>query len=232
MSKEVFRRKEIKYVLSKKQYNLLMTSIEKYLEKDIYYKSTICNIYFDTENYDLIIHSLDKPLYKQKIRLRSYNIPNMNDNVYLEIKKKFEGIVSKRRISLSLKDFYKYINTGNIDNVDNQVKGEIDYCFSKYNLKPVLFLAYDRLSYLDKTNNSFRITFDTNIRSREKNLKLELGDEGKLFFDDDTYIMETKTLGSYPLWFTNVLSSLKIYPMSFSKYGNIYRKKIKEELYV
>ena len=104
---------------------------------------------------------------------------------------------------------------------------------SIYDLKPKLFLAYDRLSYYDKDNVDFRITFDKNIRSREDNLKLELGDKGKLYFDDDMYMMETKVLNSYPIWFTKILSELKIYPISFSKYGSIYSNKVKEsEVYV
>lgn len=232
MSNEVFRRKETKYILSLDEYNSLMKKIEDHLEKDKYYESTICNVYYDTSNYDLIVHSLEKPIYKEKVRVRSYNVPKLNDTVFLEIKKKYKGIVGKRRIELKLKDFYNYLETGKIDNCNEQIKQEIDYCFKFYDLKPRLYLAYDRLSYYDKDDQCFRITFDRNIRSREDDLFLEKGDKGKKHFDDDIVIMETKALNAYPLWFARILSELKIYPGSFSKYGSIYSKKVEEELYV
>lgn len=229
---EVFRRKEIKYLLSKDKYDKLMEKLEGHLKHDKYFERTICNIYFDTKNYDLIINSINKPIYKEKVRVRSYNIPSLNDEVFFEIKKKYNGIVGKRRIEMKLKDFYDYLNGGNIISNDTQIASEIDYDFKNYKLEPKLFLAYDRLSYYDKDNINFRITFDRNLRSRENDLKLELGDSGKLYFKEDTYIMETKVLDAYPLWFTDILSSLKIYPVSFSKYGSIYTSKIKESVYV
>lgn len=229
---KIFRRIETKYLLNKKQYDKLMKKLDNYLVKDKYYKSTICNIYFDTDNYDLIINSINKPEYKEKVRIRSYNIPNLDDTIFLELKKKYKGIVGKRRIKIKLKDFYEYLKTGILNSKDTQIKSEIEYAFKTYNLKPKLYLAYDRLSYCDKENADFRITFDRNLRSRDEDLNLELGDSGKLYFNEDIYIMETKVLGSYPLWFTHILSSLKIYPISFSKYGSIYSSKIKEGYYV
>lgn len=229
---KIFRRKETKYLLSKKKYDELIKELKKYLKKDKYYESTICNVYFDTENYDLIINSINKPKYKEKVRIRSYNIPSLEDTIFLELKKKYDGIVGKRRISIKLKDFYSFLKTGNLINNDIQIKSEIEYYFRKYELKPKLYLAYDRLSYYSKDNKDFRITFDRNLRSREEDMNLELGDSGKLYFKEDTYIMETKVLGAYPIWFTEILSKLKIYPISFSKYGSIYSSKIKEEMYV
>lgn len=221
-----FRRIEQKYVLTENEYKNLLKKIEKHLEKDIYYESTICNIYFDTENNDLIINSLEKPTFKQKVRLRSYEVPQKQDKVFLELKGKYHGVVFKRRVKMTLEEFYNYIDKGIKTN--NQVMEEIDYTFKKYNLKPKLFLAYDRKSYFDKDNNTFRITFDTNLRSRTNNLRLEYGDSGETYNEEKFYIMELKSLNAMPLWFTEILSELKIYPKSFSKYGNIY-KKLKEE---
>ncbi|MBP3765780.1 MAG: polyphosphate polymerase domain-containing protein [Bacilli bacterium] len=229
---ETFRRTEKKFILTEEQYKKLLDKIRDRIYKDPYYKSTICNIYFDTDNYDLIINSIEKPIYKEKVRLRSYNVPTLNDEVFLEIKKKYKGVVGKRRITLKLKDFYNYIEKGIIPNCNSQIMNEIDYCFKNYKLKPVMFLAYDRLSYYDKDDKNFRITIDQNIRSRENNLKLEKGDKGDLYFKDNVYIMEAKALNSYPLWFIKTLSELKIYSTSFSKYGNIYSKKIGDGNYV
>lgn len=232
MNSEIFKRVEKKYLLTEKQYKCLLKEADKHLEKDKYFKSTICNVYFDTDNYDLIVKSLEKPIYKLKVRLRSYNIPNLNDKVFLEIKNKYKGVVGKRRVKISLQDFYDYLDNNKFPNCDKQIMSEIDYLFKKYDLKPKQYIAYDRESYYDKDNKNFRITFDQNLRSRNEDIKLEYGDAGRLYFNDKTYIMELKTLDSLPLWFAKIINKLKIYPTSFSKYGKIYIKKQKEEQYV
>ncbi len=228
-----FQRIEQKYILTEEEYKLLFEKINSHLEKDYYYKSTICNLYFDTDYNDLIVNSLEKPPYKQKVRVRSYNVPNVDDNVFLELKGKHKGIVFKRREKIRLDELYKYLESGTIPkNNNNQMMKEIDYIIKKYNLKPKIFLAYDRLSYYDKDNVNFRVTFDMNLRSRNEDLNLELGDTGKLFSKEKFYIMELKSLTSIPLWFIKVLSELKIYSRSFSKYGSIYSKQKEEYLNV
>jgi hypothetical protein len=221
---ETFRRVEIKYMLSPDEYQALLELIQPNIEQDRYFASTNCSIYFDTDHKDLVIHSMEKPLYKEKLRLRSYNVPSMDDTVFVEIKRKFSGVGSKRRISVKLKDFYRYLETGELNSTSPQIKSEIDYCIKYHQLKPKLFLAYDRNSYCGRQDHTFRLTFDRNIRSRETDLRLEDGDAGTPFFDDDTIIMETKTLDAYPLWFSHALAQLKIYPASFSKYGKVYQK--------
>ncbi len=207
-------------------YQKLFEKINNYITVDTYDFSTICNIYFDTDDYLLVNRSIEKPIYKEKVRLRSYGVPKKNSKVFLEIKKKYKGVVGKRRVSAPLKEFYTYFDTGKYPNVDTQIMNEINYCFKFYNLKPKVFLAYDRYSYKGKDDSNFRITFDKNIRSRTDNLYLENGDNGMLLLDKNCYIMEVKTLGAYPLWFARILSELNIYPTSFSKYGNVYKKQI------
>ncbi len=231
MYENIFQRVEEKYILTKKERDQILEKIAPYIKKDKFYESKICNIYFDTCNSDLIINSIEKPLFKEKIRLRSYGVPSLNDDVFLERKEKYEGIVGKRRTKMKLKEFYNYLNTNNYD-TKNQIMKEIDYCFKYYDLYPVIYIAYDRISYKGVYEKELRITFDEKLRSRREGLKLELGDKGDLYFKEDIYLMEIKTLSSIPLWFVKVLSELKIYPKSFSKYGNIYMKEInnKEEL--
>lgn len=222
MYDKIFRRVEQKYLLKDDDYKKLFSLIEPYLEKDKYYKSNIHNIYFDTKDNDLIINSIEKPIYKDKLRVRSYGTPKMCDTVFFEIKNKYKGTVGKRRVCMTLEDFYNYLEKGIFDK-DNQIMREIDYFIKYYKLVPKIFIAYDRLSYKAKEED-LRITFDFNLRSRRNHLKLEYGDKADKFFDEDYIIMEIKTLGSLPLWFTHILSELKIYPSSFSKYGNIYQK--------
>ncbi len=233
MAQQVFRRTETKYILTEKQVHDLMWLIEPYLKKDKYFKGTNCSIYYDDDNRYLAIHSLEKPLYKEKIRVRSYGVPRLDDTVFVEIKKKYKGIGSKRRIPVKLTDFYRYLKNGRLETGSPVIKAELDECFKRYQLKPTMFLAYDRTSYNDKTNPTFRITFDRNIRSRNDDLRLELGDHGTKYFKKDEVVMEVKALNAYPLYFVRALSRLKIYPHSFSKYGRVTEKIIyRKEQYV
>lgn len=222
MYDKIFKRIEKKYVLNKDEYELLLKRIKPYIIEDEYFASTINNIYFDTQNHDLIIKSLEKPIFKEKVRLRSYDTPDINDYVFWEVKTKYKRIVGKRRIKIKLKDFYDYIKKSKM--IDNQIFKELDYIHKHFNLIPAIYIGYDRMSFKGKEDNNLRITFDSNLRSRKDNLYLEYGDEGKNFFEDDIKIMEIKALGGMPLWLARALSEMHIYPASFSKYGEIYKK--------
>lgn len=224
-----FRRIEKKYILTREQYLFLKEIIKDYLVEDEHGKSTICNIYFDTENYDLIMHSITKPTFKDKVRLRSYNIPSLDDKVFLEIKRKSEGVVSKRRIQLELNKYYEYLNGNNQIIEDTQIRRELDYYFNFYNLKPTMFISYYRRAYYEKNNRDFRITFDSHILARKDDLELEKGNYGEHILEKNKYIMEIKTLGSIPMWLVKLLNDNKIYPCSFSKYGEAYSQLILHE---
>lgn len=220
-----FRRVEKKYVITKKQYLVLKDAITEKMVEDEHGKSTICNIYFDTEAYELIRHSITKPIFKDKVRLRSYNIPTKNSTIYLEIKRKYDGVVSKRRIETSLNQFYSYIEDNN-NLEESQIKKELDYYFNYYNLKETMFLSYERTAYYDRENRDFRITFDNNILARNYDLQIEKGNYGVSILDKDKYIMEVKTLGAMPMWFVKILDEEEIYPSGFSKYGEAYKELI------
>ena len=225
MYDNVFERIEQKYLINKEQLDKLFNQIDDYIEKDNYFKSVISNIYFDNDNNELLVESLEKPNFKIKVRLRMYD---KSDYVFLEIKDKANGVVGKRRIMLSLEEFYEYIDNHKIK--DSQIMKELDYYFKLFNLKPSIFVAYDRLSYREKNNRGLRITVDRNLRSRYDNLRLESGNYGDKFFDDDIYIREIKVLDSIPLWLVRNLSELKIFPVSFSKVGSIYVKNKRSEV--
>lgn len=224
MIQNIFERIEQKYLLSEEQYICLNNLISKYFEKDNFFESHIYNIYFDNDNRDLTINSLEKPLYKEKIRARSYFAPKENDVIFFEIKQKFRGTVYKRRVKLTLKEYNDYLKSNIFPENNRQIMKEIDYYIHHYKLKPFMLVAYDRLSYYSKSDKNFRLTFDTNLRSRQNNLTLSDSNDDSFYFDKPTYIMEVKCLGSLPLWFTKVLSKYQIYPSSFSKIGNIYKK--------
>ena len=232
-TQSVFRRIETKYILTPAEFKSLLALVAPYIQKDRYFKATNCSVYYDTDGRYLAIHSLEKPLYKEKIRVRSYNVPkSLDDPIFIEIKKKYAGVGHKRRIVTTLRDFYHYEKTGELQTENPQIKAELDHCFKFYHLKPALYVAYDRLSFCSKDDEHFRLTFDQNVRSRETDLKLECGDKGQNYFEHGEIVMEVKALDAYPIWFTRALSNLKIYPASFSKYGRIYEKITERSIYV
>lgn len=233
MAIEVFNRKEIKYLITDEDKDALFSIIEKYMNCDAYNKDgktySICNLYLDTESDELIRKSLEKPFFKEKIRLRSYGKVSLTDNVFLESKKKFDGVVNKRRTTFVLQDAYEYFENGNIienPKMNKQVMKEINYIMNMYNLKPRVFISYDRLAFFEKNNSDFRLTLDTNIQTRRDNLRLDYDIYGNQLLQPGQWIMEAKAFKAFPLWFVHFLSERKIFQTSFSKYGTEYRNYI------
>ncbi|MBC3804249.1 VTC domain-containing protein [Acetobacterium fimetarium] len=228
-----FKRYEKKYQLDQAQLNDLMPVLLAEMKPDIYADQedgyAIYNIYYDTDNYDIIRRSLAKPYYKEKLRLRSYTIPSTPEEmVFLELKKKIGGIVSKRRACLKLNEAYRFISKreypSGLNQVDHQVLREIEYFLENNHIEPKAYISYERTAFIGKNDPNFRITFDRNIRSRQTDLLLEKGNFGNLIILPNHYIMEIKILGAMPLWLAQALSELKIYSSSFSKYGKTYKE--------
>lgn len=228
-SSQVFQRIEKKYRLDGEQYRGFLEGMAPYMELDQYGLHTIGNIYFDTEDDALVRASLSKPPYKEKMRLRSYGIPRDGDTVFLELKKKWDGIVYKRRVAMTPEEARRYVQDGIWPGHDEQMRKEMDYFMEYYHPAPKVYLAYDRMAYVGKEDGELRLTMDQRIRSREEALDLRCGDAGELLFDEECYLMEVKVPAAYPLWLAHLLSELGIYPVSFSKYGMVYRKKTEEE---
>ncbi|MDO5292399.1 MAG: polyphosphate polymerase domain-containing protein [bacterium] len=224
----VFKRFEKKYMVTEEKYDALLSALNEHMIMDDYGVHTICNIYYDTEHDELIRNSLDKPLYKEKLRLRSYGVPSLESNVFLEIKKKFKGIVYKRRMVMDLKTAKEFTEEGIPLRETTQIGNELTYFMEFYQPVPKLFIAYDRFAMFGKEDSEVRITFDSNIRSRDYDLGLEYGDYGEPLLDENYHLMEIKIAGAMPLWLSALLNELEIYPTSFSKYGNIYKKRLEE----
>lgn len=234
MIKDIFKRYEQKYLLTEEQCIKMIDYINAYIKPDDFGKSTICNIYFDTPNYYLIRRSLEKPIYKEKLRIRTYGVSSNPDNVFIEIKKKYDGIVYKRRTRINY-----LLNINNLNNLNNvsfiktnitnkQIISEIEYFTNLYkNLKPSVFLSYDRVAYISNNDENLRITFDSNIIYRDYDLTFKSTIYGKEILPHNMVLLEIKTASNYPLWLTNFLSKEKIYQTSFSKYGKAYMSIIK-----
>lgn len=201
---------------------MLYNLIEDKIDCDEYGKSTVSNIYLDTPNFLLIRNSIDAMTYKEKLRIRSYGVPTDDSRVFFEIKKKYKGIVYKRRLSLTCNQVSDYIENGNRP-TDSQIMREIDWCMKIYeNPKPKVVLSYEREAFYWKNDKDIRLTFDRNVRYRMNDLSLQKGSSGVRIIPEDSILMEIKTPGSMPIELAEILSLCKIYPSSFSKYGKAY----------
>ena len=219
----VFKRYELKYLLTPAQHDAVLRGIAPYMQLDDYGRTTIRNIYFDTEDYRLIRHSIDKPAYKEKLRVRSYKLVGSDDTVFVELKKKYDGVVYKRRIALPESVALDWLLGKTKSPCDTQISREIDYFMSFYgSLRPSMFLSYEREAFYERAGGDFRVTFDDNILCRSTDLSLRCEPSGHSVLPPNRVLMEIKCSGAIPLWMVKILSSEKIYKTSFSKYGRAY----------
>lgn len=225
-----FKRYEKKYLLNEKKYKLLKQRLQDKLIIDHFGKTTICNIYFDTPEHLLIRNSLEKPVYKEKLRLRSYGTPQGADPVFIEIKKKYKGIVYKRREKMDLFTAEQYLYEGMPINQTSQIMKEIDWFLKFYKeLEPSMYISYNRIAMYGMEDPELRVTFDSEILWREEQLYLEDGAWGNPLMPEGYRLMEIKIPGTMPLWLSHTLNELEIFPTSFSKYGRGYEQSIQKK---
>lgn len=226
----IFKRYEKKYIVSDAKRAAFLSAISDKVLPDEYGESTICNIYFDTPDYRIIRASIEKPIYKEKLRLRTYGVPSDDTRAFIEIKKKYEGVVYKRRIGMSYREAVDYLINGKapaIKDKNEQIFNEIDYFVHFYEgLRPAAKMSYDRAAYYCKDDSELRFTFDSEISFKKDEFDLKNGEKGKRIIADGMNVLEIKCVGSMPVWLTSVLDELEIYPTSFSKYGIAYTKYI------
>lgn len=223
-----FKRREMKFLLTEEQYNAVLERISGFMTQDEFGLHTIMNIYLDNSHSDMIRRSLGKPVYKEKVRLRCYGTKADDDvRAYLEIKKKYRGITYKRRLGRPYRELFDYVSEGREPETRGQVFEELDFLIKRMRLKPKIVICYDRRAFYGNNDREFRLTMDGNIRYRRTNLDLRLGDSGKYLEPQPFRVMEVKSVGAIPLEMVRILSELKIYHGSFSKYGSIFAGELK-----
>lgn len=219
-----FKRYEIKYLLTQQQKQAILQVMQPYMKLDQYGRTTIRNIYYDTDTYRLIRRSLEKPAYKEKLRIRSYQTAAPDDLVFVELKKKYKSVVYKRRLPLSETEARISFNNGSPLPVHSQIAEEIEYFRSYYEgLHPTVFLSYEREAFYALDNSDFRVTFDENILYRTNDFSLGSEAYGTPLLNKEETLMEIKTAGGLPLWMSHELNRLKVFHTSFSKYGSAYQ---------
>lgn len=226
-----FKRYEKKYLLSAEQHRLLWERMREHLVPDVFFQSTVCSIYYDSDDFSLIRHSLDRPVYKEKLRLRSYNVPGPEGEVFVELKKKFKGVVYKRRVALGASAAADWLAGRRHPEEDGQIMREIDFFLATHPVVPKAFIACEREAWVDKEQPELRFTFDRNLRWRDTELDLTAGSQGQPLLDAGEVLMEIKIPEAAPLWLAHLLSELHIFPTGFSKYGTCYRRELLEKFF-
>lgn len=227
----VFQRRELKFLLSEEQCHIVEEALHRKMEPDPHGLNTICNLYYDTPDYRLIRHSLTHPVYKEKLRLRCYGIASPEADIFLELKKKYKGVVYKRRVRVTEQEAAAFMDrTGSLCK-QNQISREILYFRDFYKtLRPRVYLCYDREAWYDPVDKGFRMTLDRNIRYRTQKLSLSEPFGGHEILRPGQTLLEVKAEGAVPLWLVELLSKEQIHKQSFSKYGKAYELMLSEHL--
>lgn len=225
MAEGFFQRYEIKYMVDSRQRALLEQAFRDRMRPDAYGESRICNIYYDTADYRLVRASMEKPVYKEKLRLRSYGRARSEQTCFLELKKKYKGVVYKRRIALPEQEAEDFMAGRAPLARDSQIGREIDY-FCRYYapLRPAVYLCYDRCAYFGAEDAALRATFDKNICWREDELSLTARPGGEHLLLPGWSLFEVKTAGALPLWLVKLMDQAEMSKCSFSKYGEAYKR--------
>lgn len=221
---QIFKRYEIKYLLSIQEKEFILETMKPYMRLDRYGHSTIRNVYFDTDTFRLIRRSLEKPVYKEKLRVRSYKAAKENDNVFVELKKKYKSVVYKRRLVLTEAQTWECFQKDIPLPASSQIANEIEYFRNYYKpLYPKVFISYEREAYETIDGSDFRVTFDENILYREDDFSLASGIYGTPILNEGETLMEIKAPNAIPLWLGRKLAEMQIFKTSFSKYGLAYQ---------
>ena len=228
---ETFERREMKFLLTGSQRAALEKKLAPLVEKESYNRYTICNIFFDTDSFHLITTSIERPPFKQKLRMRTYFDGGKRSDTYLELKKKLNHIVYKRRIPAEDDRFLTDL-TGALAAMENDnTAREIRYFCSQYpDLAPRIFLSYNRTAYHCISDEALRITFDDNIRWRTTDLNFHSGTYGSPVLEQGQSLMEIKVDNALPVWLSDILTECRVYKTTFSKVGRAYTRLLEQKL--
>ncbi len=220
-----FERYEIKYLLTYAQRDALLDYIRPYMAPDQYGRTTIRNLYYDTQSYLLIRRSIEKPVYKEKLRIRSYHRAGAEDTVLVELKKKFQKVVYKRRLAMPQEKALAWLAGDDTFAPEGQIAREVASFRNYYgDLRPTVYLSYEREAFYSLDGSEFRLTLDDTILARQGNLSLDSEPSGTPLLPEGMVMLELKSPGALPLWIVRFLSEHKIYKTSFSKYGKAYER--------
>ena len=225
MAENVFARVEKKFLISEQQERDITCRLESRGFSFVDFgNSLVQSIYFDTPDDLLIRRSLERPNYKEKIRLRAYGIADRNSTVFMEIKKKYQKTVFKRRTALPLSEALEAVRKGQLPASCGQIGEELTWCFQRYRLMPKMAILYNRQAFVQPGTDTLRVTFDRSIRFRREPLDVTFPAFGTMLLPDDRVLMEVKIPGTYPLWLIRMIEETGAQGTHLSKYGLAYQK--------
>ena len=227
---ENFARVETKYLLTLPQAAALEMGLMRLgFGKTDFGSPRVQSLYYDTADYALIRMSLERPAYKEKLRLRAYGEPGALTQSFVEIKKKYNGVVYKRRTAMPLREAMDDLYWGRMPEKAGQVGREVQWMMHRYGLRPAAVISYDRDAWFCPEQPGVRITFDRRLTFRDWALDLNSGEPGLPLLPADRRLMEIKTNGVYPLWLTQLLRETDARRTHFSKYGLAYLQYIRPQ---
>lgn len=289
----VFKRVEKKYRIGAAERAAVEAAAGGPMAVDAYGRTRITSLYLDTPERSMIARSVEKPLYKEKLRLRAYGdaagvalmgafgagpivrepggLPLSDGEVetrvaaglqvpgaaaalpvFFGIKKKFKGIVYKRRLALTLPAALAFVSglpyeqacarwplsdaalaAAALSPVTRQIARELEVAMDRWlPLVPSMGIACDRVAWAYRPemfqewegdelfDSELRITFDDCLEYLDCH---RFRSPWRPIIESSESVMEIKSAGPYPPWLVEVLSAERIYPASFTKYGNAYQ---------
>jgi hypothetical protein len=218
----IFKRYEKKYLITRAQGDALRDILARHMEPDCFSSYLVQNIYYDTQDWEVIRTSLERPPFKEKMRLRCYGVPDNEDSLYLELKKKYKGIVYKRRIAFPAGRFARHSVRDIVSGEDSQIARELGFYLQSRPVSERVYIAYRRVAFAGIGDRGLRVTLDSELCFRTEDLHFARPCAGMAILPESSMLMEVKTAGGMPMWLVNELSEQKIYPSAFSKYGTCY----------
>ena len=222
----VMKRFELKYIISAEQEARLLEGLKGHMEPDEFGRTSIASLYYDTPEYRLINASIEKPSFKEKMRLRSYGLATEESPVFLELKRKAYGIVYKRRVQTTVPLGRKFFAGEGEICAEGQINREITYFRDFYgDLAPSCLIICERTAYAE-SDGDLRVTVDNAPRYRTEKLDLTTSMDGSPLLPEGYSILEIKVQEAMPLWLCRLLDREKIFKNSFSKYGEAYKRQM------
>lgn len=231
MAQEIFKRYELKYLITRAEHDALREAILGRMAYDTYGdpegKYNIVSLYFESDEKDIYYETVNKLRFRQKLRLRVYDHATLESPSFIEIKQKFTNVVNKRRTVIPLHEAYDVLNRPFDDSYikdlhasNPQILREALHFRNLYKLKPATVVSYDRQAFsgIRDGEKDLRVTFDYNLMCRDDDLAIENGPEGIHFTDTNLVILEVKVSNSVPFWLARILSEFEFYKQGFSKF--------------
>lgn len=230
-----FKRKEQKYLLTEAQRSAVWEELSSRFCENEFGRSRVVSVYYDNDDFELINRSIEKPRYKEKLRVRTYD-PTFSEEmpVFAEIKKKYDGIVYKRRVSGPYKEIKQLLQTGGghfvLPDSDIQIQRELRWMIRRYRLEPKIWVSCMRVPYQALDGSDLRITFDSGLRYQTEQPDLCYPGRGEAILPEGLHVMEIKSSGGLPLWLSETLNRHQIYPQGFSKVGTAFQNQLMQSL--